>query len=1390
MNKHLHRIVFNAARGMRMVVQETAASTGKGASRSTGKSAPAAAAVLFGVLVALPGQAQIVASPMVPGSLRPTVLVAPNGVPLVSIQTPSAAGVSRNVYSQFDVMRNGVILNNSRVNVQSQLGGWVQGNPWLAGGPARVILNEINGGNPSQLRGQIEVAGQRAEVVIANPAGILVDGSGFINASRATLTTGLPQLDAFGGLDSFVVRSGTVRIDGAGLDLGRTDYAAILARAVQVNAGIWANELKVVTGANQVSADHGNLTPTASTGAAPTFALDVAALGGMYAQKITLIGSEAGLGVRNAGSIGAGAGGLVVTAQGRLENTGTLEGSRIELASSADIGNRGGTIRQTGMSGLTIDSRTLSNTSGGVIGVEPVAPAGAAGSSASVGAATPAAGTSAPSANGSVGDAPPVASYVAPAPGSITAAGAINNDGGRIYAGAPIILKTPQIDNAGGTLDVATMAVTGANFSNAGGTLNVSQSFGANVGQFDNSGGKLNAGTLDIATSGDLINIDGALASSGDARLTVGGKADNTRGTISSAGALTASVTGATNNNAGTLASNQSLALNTGTLDNTKGSIQSAQARAQLAVAGQLLNGKGGSVGAATDLNVQAGSLVNSGSLRGANDVGISVDDVLVNDGSVTAGRNTTVAAGSLQSGSTGVLGAGVQNDGKLGAAGDLRITTSGALIANGNTIAAGNATLQGAGIDLSGSQTGAANIAVTATQGNVTTSKATLATPGSLSVTADAQPVQTLVNAGGKLNAKQLDLKVSNLANTQGGEIVQTGASATHIATSGSIDNSGGTLASNGRLALTAASLNNRGGTLRAAQSSDLTVTATGLVDNRQGEMSAGGNTTLQAGSLDNDAGRITAAVNASSTTSGATRNQAGTIAANDNTTVNAGSLNNAGGTVSASNTLTANVQGAVDNTAGTLVANQALALDAGSLANDKGSVQSIQAASRLNVGGALDNATGYVGAATDLGIKAGSLSNAGTLRGTNDTTVAVNDELSNDGSITAGRNTTVTAGRVQGSSTGVLGAGIQGDGKLGAAGDLSVSASGALVAHGTTLAAGNATLQGASVDVSASQTSAANIAITAMQGDVTTSKATVVTPGTLSVTANSNAAQTLVNDAGKLNANQFDLKLSNLANTNGGQIVQTGKGALRIQTSGAIDNSGGALASNGDMAFVAASLDNKAGALRTGEGANLSIDVNGLLRNSGRGDIASGGNATVRAGTLDNEAGRLTAAGDISSTTGAATGNHGGTIAANGSVVLDARNLDNSAGTVSSHGTLTANIRGDADNAGGTLVANQALALAAASLDNDKGSVQSVQAATKLDVADALTNAQGYIGAATDLGVQAGSLANTGSLRGANDTTVDVKGHLANDGSITSGRHTIITADSVQGGEKSVFG
>ncbi|MBS1222269.1 MAG: cdiA2 2, partial [Proteobacteria bacterium] len=202
MNHRRYRLIFNKKRGQLMAVAESAASAGKTAGTTDGRSALPAAlyaslrGVAFGVLLALglaavipSAQAQVVAYKAAPASQQPTLLSAGNGVPLVNIQTPSAAGVSHNTYSQFDVSSQGVILNNARTNAATQLGGWVQGNPWLAKGTARVILNEVVSSNPSLLSGYLEVAGDKAQVIVANPAGITCSGCGFLNASRATLTT-------------------------------------------------------------------------------------------------------------------------------------------------------------------------------------------------------------------------------------------------------------------------------------------------------------------------------------------------------------------------------------------------------------------------------------------------------------------------------------------------------------------------------------------------------------------------------------------------------------------------------------------------------------------------------------------------------------------------------------------------------------------------------------------------------------------------------------------------------------------------------------------------------------------------------------------------------------------------------------------------------------------------------------------------------------------------------------------------------------------------------------------------------------------------------------------------------------------------------------------------
>ena len=260
-----------------MAVAETAVSHGKSASgESSGLSGAGLVKAVFNLtigasLVFLCGllspnaEAQIVADHSAPGNQQPTILQTASGLPQVNIQTPSAAGVSRNTYSQFDVGAKGVILNNSRTDTSSQIGGLVQANPWLATGSARVILNEVNSANPSQIKGYVEVAGQRAEVIIANPAGISVNGGGFLNASAVTLTTGSAVMNA-GSLDSFRVRGGVISIEGNGLDTSTVDYTNILARAAQVNAGTSSDLLSSSTTSVKASASSATALATTLTG--------------------------------------------------------------------------------------------------------------------------------------------------------------------------------------------------------------------------------------------------------------------------------------------------------------------------------------------------------------------------------------------------------------------------------------------------------------------------------------------------------------------------------------------------------------------------------------------------------------------------------------------------------------------------------------------------------------------------------------------------------------------------------------------------------------------------------------------------------------------------------------------------------------------------------------------------------------------------------------------------------------------------------------------------------------------------------------------------------------------------------------------------------------------
>ncbi|OCG74450.1 hypothetical protein A9G42_10000, partial [Gilliamella sp. Nev6-6] len=242
---------------------------------------------------------------------------------------------------QFDVSKQGVILNNSSKTSKTQIGGYIQGNELLnASGSAKIILNEVNSRNPSQLNGVVEVAGQKAQVVIANPSGITCNGCGFINASRGTLTTGKPIIEN-GDLTGYQVEQGHIAVTGKGLDSSGQSYTDLIARTVSINSAVWANDLNVVAGRNKVSVDAQTVTSLGEDdNPKPEVGLDVSALGGMYAGKIQLVGTEKGVGVHNAGELGASAGNLIISADGKISNTGTLQAKGdIQLSSQHTISN-------------------------------------------------------------------------------------------------------------------------------------------------------------------------------------------------------------------------------------------------------------------------------------------------------------------------------------------------------------------------------------------------------------------------------------------------------------------------------------------------------------------------------------------------------------------------------------------------------------------------------------------------------------------------------------------------------------------------------------------------------------------------------------------------------------------------------------------------------------------------------------------------------------------------------------------------------------------------------------------------------------------------------------------------------------------------------------------
>ncbi|MBB2919324.1 filamentous hemagglutinin [Cupriavidus alkaliphilus] len=1020
---------------MLVAVEESASGQGKGrsaGSRATPASAftgierlgpratVLAACYAMGVLTSA-AMAQVVVDPHA-GANRPAVVQTANGLQQVNITRPSTAGVSVNAYTQFDVPKAGVILNNSPSIVATRQAGYVNGNPnLLQGGSARIIVNQATGTLPSQLRGYLEVAGPRTEVIVANPNGILVDGAGFINTSRATLTTGMPVYGGTGSLDAYRVTGGQISVQGAGLNATSVDQVDLIARAVQVNASLYANNLNVIAGANQVDRTTLAATPVAGSGAAPALGIDVSQLGGMYANKILLASTEQGVGVSSPGVLAAQAGDLTLTAQGKL-----VLGGQTNAGGSLAITARDG-IDQ---SGITYGAQSVSVSTGGTVsnsgtlaarqGLQIVADGIA--STGTLGAGVDADGTV-----DQRGD------LTLSTTGTISATGRNVAGGNASVQGASVMLAGSQ-----------TSAVGSLTLAAASGNLDL-------TGATTTAGAALNA-----SAKGALVNDRGRMVSEG-ATTIAAGSVSNQGGQIVAKEAARIQTVGAVNNAQGIVQAGAALTVDAGTVDNSAGRLVSLNADGlAVTAAGALTNeagttatgDEGGMIGGNGNVQLAAGALINHGQVNAQGDARVQAGTLDNNRGSVSAGAALTAM----------VAGAASNRQGTMSAA----------------TLSLAAASLDNSGGKIEGGQLGIG------TTGDLANRAGTIAQYGQAATAIRAGG--HLDNTGGTVTANGSDLSVAGQTIVNdAGKVAHAGTGTLTVTSSGTLSNAGGAIQTNGDLVAQAETLANAGGAVSAQRAA--TIATRGALGNTQGTIYGGtGLAVASHGQVDNASGSIQSGGNLTAVADGALRNAAGTLTANGQhgqMNVSAASIDNAGGrlanagdgatTVTSGSTI-ANTRGilggngalvidaqALDNTLdGKILAGNALTLAVrDSIDNRGGSLYGGKGLTLDQAGATLANDGGSVLGGEDVSLKVASVSNRdGMVRANQD--IAVEAAVSGSGEMTAGRDLTLD---------------VVGDyandaaNKLGADRDMRVAATGDVTNTATLGAAGSLTVHGANV-------------------------------------------------------------------------------------------------------------------------------------------------------------------------------------------------------------------------------------------------------------------------------------------------------------------------------------
>ena len=1202
-------------------------------------------------------------APAVAAALTPTgqttVDRAGNGVPVVNIATPNGAGISHNQFGEYNVGKEGLILNNGTDRLtRTQLGGLIQNNPNLqAGREAKGIINEVTGASRSQLQGYTEVAGKAANVMVANPYGITCNGCGFINTPNVTLTTGKPQFDASGNLQALEVTKGAITVEGQGLDASKSDALSIIARATEVNAAIHANDLKVTAGANRVGAD-GSVRPIAGEGAAPVVAVDTGALGGMYANRIRLVSSETGVGV-NLGNLTARQGDIQLDAGGKLTVTNSLASGSI-TANGAGVAlngshQAGGALNVASSQDVELNNSTLA----------------------------------------SQGDMRlSAAGKVQTTGGGTNSAGALSVSSGQ----GMTLSNTSLVSRGAATLDSkATLTVNGGGVSAQGGALTVTSKQGMALADATLTG---QADTT-LSTDGSLTQRGGSVTSKGALSVTAGKditlantrSGSDTRATLSSGGTLssTASAVSAGENLAlsgGQLVMDgQSRADATGDVRLTGSAVSNqgqVNAGRDIALSGDRVS-TSGQLAAKGHLDVNAGVLTNGGTVQG-NDVTLKGQTV-TNSGTLQSAGNLALSVDTLE------------QRGTLSAKGNANVTAQQTLRNSGSLLADGAMSVTADTLEQNGTLSGAT--ALTAQAGTLTSGQASRTTSqGNVQITATrSASLNGQTDAAGALTVSTGDLTTGRDAHLQSGQGLTLQAQNAAL---------NGTQAAKGALSVTA-------GTIAHAGKS----TGNALSFNATGDLTSGGELTASAIALSGQnilqsgvakADRMTLTAPDRITNSGTL--VAGTLALDAASVENSGLLqgttllglktgsltNLAGGSVYSTQDLTLNVP--VLSNSGLITTDGTLRLRGDTLTN-QGEINGVSLSSdylsltntdtgrlladdRLTVNGTAFANAGNI-AASDLHITADSLQNQGTVEGDSALTLGVADltnrgALRSSGTLTLGGDTLANSGEL--SATALL---------LNLTRQASNDADGRVIArNGLTLTTASLTNSGLMAGTDAQFNSASVTNGGTLQGThsltATGTQLSNQQAGMLLSGGALDLHHTTLNNAGLLQGNTLNLATGEWMNT-GNALGETG---VTAAVTGTLTNSGKVLSQQA-LDVQADRTDNR------GQLLAKVLTLRGDLQNSG---LLQGRSTLAWSGTTFTNQPQGQVTGGETLTLSGQTLSNAGSLQGR-SATLDAGSLNNQ-GNVQTLDALTLSATGRLDNTG-ALLSQNLFTLTAAQLFND---------------------------------------------------------------------------------------